>query len=68
MKTNNSSVTALCKTQTTLEDSIASGANYFHRTPTARKFAYASCEPHYVIAETHLSFLHICKMVLQNNT
>jgi len=60
-------VTALCKKQTTLEDRIASDTNYFHRIQTTRKFANASYEPHYAVAERHLIFLHICKMVLQNN-
>jgi len=58
-------VTALCKKQTTLEDRIASDTNYFQRIQTARKFANASYEPHYAVDETHLVFLHICKMVLQ---
>jgi len=59
-------VTALCKKQMTLEDRIASDTNYFHRLQT-KKFANASYEPHYAVAETHLIFLHICRMVLQNN-
>ena len=59
--------TALCKKQTTLEDRIASDTNYFHRIQTKKKIAKASYEPHYAVAETHLNFLHICKMVLQNN-
>jgi len=58
-------VTALCKKQTTVEDRSASDLNYFHRTETTRKFADASYEPHYVVSEAHLTFLHICKMVLQ---
>jgi len=36
-------------------------------TEYARKFANASYEPHYAVSERHLVFLHICKMVLQNN-
>jgi len=55
------------KKQTTLQDRIASNINYFHRIQTSRKFANASYEPHYAVAERHLIFLHICKMVLQNN-
>jgi len=51
----------------TPEDRIASDANYFHRIQTTRKFSNASYEPHYAIAERHLIFLNICKMVLQNN-
>ena len=31
------------------------------------KFAYASCEPHYAVAERHLIVLHIWWLVLQNN-
>ena len=58
--------TALCKKQTTPEDRIASDTNYFHRIQT-RKFANASYDPHYAVAERHLIFLPICKMVLQNN-
>jgi len=58
---------ALCKKQTTLQDRIASDTNYFHRIQTKRKFAYANYEPYYAVAERHLIFLHICKMVLQNN-
>jgi len=60
-------VKALCKKQTTLEDRIVSDTTYFHRIQTKRKFADASYEPHYAVAETHQIFLHICKMVLQNN-
>jgi len=60
-------VTALCKKQTTYEDRIASDTNYFHRIQTTRKFANESYEPHYAVAERRLIFLHICKMVLQNN-
>jgi len=58
-------VTALCKKQTTVEDRSASDLNYFHRIETRRKFADASYEPHYVVAEAHLIFLHIYKMFLQ---
>jgi len=32
-----------------------------------KKIADASCEPHYAVAERRLIFLHIWKMVLQNN-
>jgi len=60
-------VTALCKKQTTHEDRIASDTNYFHRTKTTSKFANASYELHYAVAERRLIFLHICKMILQNN-
>ena len=60
-------VTALCKKQTTPEDRIVSDTNYFHRIQTKIKFANVSNEPHYAVAERHLIFLHICKMVLQNN-
>jgi len=60
-------MTAFCKKQMTLEDRIASDTNYFHRIQTTRKFANESYEPHYAVAERHLIFLHICKMVLQNN-
>jgi len=60
-------VKALCKKQTTLEDRIASDRHYFHRIQTTGKFAYASYEPHYAVAERHLIFLHISKMVLKIN-
>jgi len=60
-------VTSLCKKQTTLEDRIASDTKYFHGIQATRKFANASYEPHYAVPERHLIFLHICKMVLQNN-
>jgi len=60
-------VTALYTKQTTYEDRITSDTNYFHRIQTTRKFANASYEPHYAVAERRLIFLHICKMVLQNN-
>jgi len=60
-------VTAICKKQTTPEDRIASDTNYFHRIQTTRKLVYASYEPYYAAAERHLIFLHICKMILQNN-
>jgi len=60
-------VQAPCRKQTTLEDRIASDIYYFRRIQTARKFANASYEPYCAIAERHLIFLHICKMVLQNN-
>jgi len=60
-------VTALCKKQTTPANRIASDTNYFHRIQTTRKFVNASYEPHYAVTERHLIFLHICKMVLQNN-
>jgi len=60
-------VTAICKKQTTSEDSITSDTNYFHRIQTTKKFDNASYERHYAVAERHLIFLHICRMVLQNN-
>jgi len=60
-------VTVLCKTQTTPEDRIASDTKYFHRIQTTRKFTNAIYKLHYVVAERHLIFVHICKMVLQNN-
>jgi len=56
------------RSESTLQKTNDSNANYFHRIQTARKFAYASCELHYAVAERHLIFLRICKMVLQNNT
>jgi len=40
-------VNALFKKQTTLEDRVGPDAKYFPSMQTARKFAYASCEPHY---------------------
>jgi len=49
-------VTALCKKQTTLEDRIASDANYFRRKQTARKFSNASYEPYYSVAERPVIF------------
>jgi len=49
-------VTALCKKQTTPEDRIASDTNYFYRIQTKRKFADASYEPHYAVAEKDLFF------------
>jgi len=60
-------VKALCKKQTTPEDRISSDTNYFHRIQTLKKFANASYEPSYAVAERHLIFLQICKMVLQND-
>jgi len=50
-----------------LENRIASDADNFHRIQTARKFAYASCEQHYTVAERHMIFLRFRKMVLQKN-
>ena len=60
---------ALCKKQTTLEDRIASDTNYFHKIQTERKFANASYEPHYAVAERHLIFLQSAHLQdgLQNN-
>ena len=67
-------VTALCKKQTTLRtESLLIQTVFLFcirsciRIQTTRKFANASYEPHYAIAERHLIFLYICKMVLQNN-
>jgi len=51
----------------TPENKIASDTNYFRRIQTSKNFANAIYEPHYAVAERHLIFLHICKIVLQNN-
>jgi len=62
-------VKALFKKQMTLEERIAPDTKYFHGIEKARNFARAHREPHYAIAVTqrHLLFMHIRKIVLQNN-
>jgi len=45
-------VTALFKKQMTLEDRITSDTNYFYRIQATVKFANASYEPHYAVAES----------------